>query len=187
MESFATGQARHQRRWKKILIPLITLVILIVLIVLFIRNLSSPAVGTLSQTPPSQAEKTDPYAKPGNFNSKYLTFQYPAHFKSVPVKITGDYLEITAYSSTDNTSKQINVGVYKGSLSNDSGISYHQQHPELYKEDTSRVGIEFIKLDGTENTFFLAHNGLIAAVSATAAYANLNGEAYYVASSLQWK
>jgi hypothetical protein len=187
MGNFVINQPRHRRRRQKIIIPAIILIILIGLVGLTIHSLSSPAVGSIAQGPASQAEKIDPYAKSGHYIGKYISFSYPAHFKSYPSKLTGDILETVSYSSTDQTSKQINLGVYKGSLSGDSGITYRQQHPELYKQNTSRLGIEFTKLDGTEDTFFIQHKDLVASVSATAPYANLYGEAEYVASSLGWQ
>lgn len=187
MEQFVADRPRRRRHWKKILIPLLALVLAVGLLIWIIHGLNAPAEGSISQTPPSQAQKADPYAQPGTFNGKYLSFQYPAHFKLINTKITGSYLETVGYSSTDQSGREINVGVYQGSVASDSGVVYRRQHPELYKETDSQLGLEFVKLDGTEDTFFLQHDGLIATVSATAPNANLNGEAYYVASSLQWK
>src|SRR5579862_5105402 len=178
-------QPKRRRRWhhKKILIPLMALVAAVGLLVWIVHGLNSPAEGSISQTPPNQAQKTDPYAQPGTFNSKYMTFQYPAHFKTVPTKLTGDILETVEYDSTDQSATHIDVEIYKGSTSSDSGVIYRRQHPELYKENDSQQWIEFTKLDGSEDTFFIQHGELETTVSATAPNANLSGEALYVASS----
>jgi hypothetical protein len=154
---------------------------------LTIRNLKAPAVGSIDQTPPSKAEATDPYAQPGTFNGKYVSFKYPAHFKAVPSKLSGSYLEVASFHGVDTTGKQINVGVLHGSFNTESAISFRRQHKELYKENTSNLGLEFTRIDGTEDTFFLEHNGLLASVSATAPYNNQAGDAIFVASGLKWR
>lgn len=161
--------------------------VVIGVIVITLHGLNAPAEGTISQTPPSQGQTSDPYVSPGNFNSKYLTFQYPAHFKLTPTRLTGATLETVEYTSSDQSERHIDVAIFKGNVSDDSAVSYRRQHPELYKETTSRSWIEFSRLDGTEDSFFLQHNDLEATVSASAPFANLNGEALFVVSSLQWK
>ncbi|MGH7156807.1 MAG: hypothetical protein ACREGG_01695 [Candidatus Saccharimonadales bacterium] len=187
MESYSVSHRHKFGRRKKIIFALIPILIAIGVIVLLIHTLNAPAEGTVSQTPPSQAQKTDPYAQSGNYNSKYLTFQYPAHFKLTPTKLTGATLETVEYTSTDQSERHIDVAIFNGNVSSDSGVSYRRQHPELYKETDSRLWTEFSRIDGTEDTFFLQHNDLEATVSATAPFANLNGEALFVVSSLQWK
>lgn len=178
----------HRRHWKRILIPVIVLAAIAGVLFLIIHAMSSPAVGSLTQTPPNQqAYKPDPYASSGIYNGQYISFTYPAHFKKVPSKLTGDVLETVEYVSTDQSARHIDVGVYRGDVSSDSGVTYRRQHPELYKETSSQQWIEFTRLDGTEDTFFIQHNGLEATVSATAPNANLSGEALFVASGMKWK
>lgn len=157
------------------------------MIVMIVKNLNAPAEGNIEQTPPSQAEKLDPYAQSGTYKGKYISFNYPPHYKSVPTKLTGSYLEVVSYHTVDVSGKQINIGVAPGNIASDSGVSYRRQHKELYKEDDSRLGVEFSKIDGTEDTFFIEHNGQLATVSATAPYNDQSGDALFVASSLRWK
>ena len=173
---------------KKSLIAAVLLMLLVVaLVILSIRNLKSPAVGSIQQSPTTQAEKTIPFSQPGSYKGKYVSFTYPAHFKAEPTRLTGSYLETADYGSTDQTSKHINVGVSKSSINSDGGVSFRRLRPELYKEISSSRGVEFTKIDGTEDTFFMEHNGLLASVSTTAPSASLNGETTFVSSSLKWR
>jgi hypothetical protein len=144
-------------------------------------------VGTLSQAPQSQAQKVVPYSQPGTYKGKYISFTYPAHYRATASKLTGNYLEIANYTSTDQNFQSISVGVYRGLLSTDGSVNYRQQHPELYSHTTSKLGIEFVKLDGTEDTFFLQHNDLLVTVSVTSTYKNLGTDALFVASGLHWR
>jgi hypothetical protein len=170
----------------------LTIVVLLILvgglvIFLVVKGLKAPAQGSLSQTPPSKAEKTVAFSQPGTYKGKYVSFTYPAHYKPAPTKLTGTYLELASYSSTDQTFKEINVGVYSGTISNDSGVSLRRLNKNSYKETTSARGVEFTKADGSEDTFFLEHNGLMASVSTTGPDAVSSGETLYIASSLHWR
>ena len=170
--------------------PKVVLAIVLIIMamggIVIAKNLSAPAQGSVAQTPPSQAETIQPYGQPGAFRGKYVAFNFPAHFKPVPTKLSGNYLEVADYHATDESAKQINVGVTPGDINADSGVVYRRQHKELYRETDSKLGVEFTKLDGTEDTFFMGHGGLLASVAATAPYGGLAGEALYVASSLKW-
>jgi hypothetical protein len=170
----------------KFIIPLVMAILIVAALVSTIRNLNAPAVGSFNQTPPSEGEIIDPYGQTGIYTGEHISFKYPPHYKSVPAKLSGDYIEVVDYHTTDSTGKQINVGVAPGSLASDSGISYRRQHKELYRENDSQLGVEFTKLDGTEDTFYIEHSGLLATVSATAPYNNQAGDAVFVASSLKW-
>lgn len=170
----------------RVAVPLLVVILLVAVLVLAVHNMNSPAQGSISEAPASQQEKTDPYANPGTYHGKYISFTYPAHYKKVPSKITGNYLETVDYHTTDDSAKQISVGVYRGSMADDSGVLYRRNHKELYRENDSQIGVEFIKNDGTEDTFFIEHDSLFATVSATAPYGGLIGEALIVASNLKW-
>lgn len=171
---------------RRVMIPLLVIAMIIAAAVLAIHNLNSPAQGSINQIPLDTAEKINPYIQPGSYKGKYISFSYPAHYKAVPSRLSGSYLEVADYHSTDVSSKQISIGVYRGSITSDSGFIYRERHKEIYKESDSRLGSEFLKLDGTEDTFFMEHNGLLTTVSATAPYGGLSGEALFVASSLKW-
>jgi len=181
-----SGVSSRQRRFRLLVIAAVILLV-IAGAVLFVRTLDSPVLGSVNQTPPSQAVKVDPYSQPGTYKGKYITFTYPEHYKSSPTSLSGSYLEVAAYSYTAGTYKQLSVGVQPGSLSSDGSIAYRQQHPELYRETTSPLGIEFVNKAGTEDTFYIAHNGLIASVSVTAPGADLDNDALYVAGGLRWR
>jgi hypothetical protein len=171
----------------KIFAPVLIIILVMVLLVAVIRNMSEPAVGSISQTPPAEAEKTDPYAQPGSYQGKYISFQYPAHYKKLQSNLSGSYLEIINLHATDTTGKQISIAVYNSSISNDSNVAFRRHYRDIYTENDSRLGTEFTKSDGTEDTFFIQHNNLLASVSATAPGNSQAGDAYFVASTLKWK
>lgn len=170
----------------KISIPLIMAVAVLVLAGAVIHNLKAPSVGSINQTPPAQAERTDPYAQPGTYSGKYVSFRYPAHYKQVPAKLAGTNLEVADYHTTDISGKQISVAVYPGSYGTESGISWRRQHKDIYIETDSQKWIEFTKTDGTEDTFYIEHSGLLASVAMTAPYGDQSGDGLFAASSLKW-
>ncbi len=170
----------------RVALPLLAIFVIAVVAVMTVRNLNSPAQGDINQVPQASAEKTDPFVQPGIYNGRYISFSYPPHFKAVPDKLNGSYLQVNEYHSTDGTGLLINIGVYQGNFGSDGGVAYRRLNKKLYRENDSRLGLEFTKVDGTEDTFFIEHNGLLATVSATAPYGGMSGEAYFVASSLKW-
>jgi len=170
----------------KFFLPFLAFGLLIVFVFITVRNMSEPAEGNIQQIPLAQAEKVEPFAQPGSFKGKYISFKFPAHYKRIPATLSGSYLEVDSYHSTDTTGRQINIGVAKGSIASDAGVSFRRQHKELYKENTSNIGLEFSKLDGTEDSFFIEHNDMLATISATAPYDNQAGDALFVASGLKW-
>ncbi|HET7827564.1 MAG TPA: hypothetical protein VFK97_01730 [Candidatus Saccharimonadales bacterium] len=171
----------------RVFIPIVILLLIAAVVFLVVKNMTAPAVGSINQAPPAQSATTEPYTQPGKYSGQYVSFSYPAHFKKVPSKLTGSFLETVDYHSTDLAGKQINVGVYKSAVDSDSSISYRRQHKDSYTETDSQKWIEFSKKDGTEDTFYLEHGDLLASVSATAPSGGLNGEALFVASGLKWK
>jgi hypothetical protein len=182
--------AKAKRRWwrqpKKIIIILVVLIVLGALVSI-VNGLHSPAVGSINQTPPAHAEVIDPYSQPGTYNGKYISFTYPPHYKITPSKPSGNLIEVAEYHSTGLTFTQINVAVQRENLNDDSGLIYRQKHPELYSQNSSKIGLEFKKLDGTEDTFFLQHDGLVATVSVTSPGGNTGTDALFVGSGLHWK
>lgn len=173
---------RKPRVW----VPLLTCALAAGLVILVVHNMSSPAEGSIDQTPPSQAETAAPYSQPGRYKGKYVSFAYPAHFKISPSKPGAQDLETVFLSSTDVSGRHIAVEVRKGSLADDSDALYRQRSPSLYQQTSSRLGLEFTKKDGTDDTFFIAHGDMVASISASAPSNILNGEAQFVASSLKW-
>ena len=173
-------------RRPKVFVPILIIIVLLAAAVAIIKNLTAPAVGSISQTPPAQSQPADPYAQAGTYTGKYISFKYPPHFKKVPSETTGSVLEVADYHSLDLTGKQISIGVYRDSIANSSDIQFRRQRSDIYKENDSQKWVEFTRGDGTEDTFFLEHSGLLASVSATTPNGGLNGEASFVASSLKW-
>ena len=170
----------------KIIVPLIIVAAVAAVLLVVVHNMNAPAVGDIDQTASAAPEKIDPYAKPGTYNGKYISFTYPAHYKKIPSKLTGSTLEVIEYHTTDTTGKQISTAVYKGDISQDSSVVYRRQHKELYTENQTQKWVEFDKNDGTEHTFFFEHNGLEASLSATAPFDDQSGDGLFAASSLKW-
>jgi hypothetical protein len=170
----------------KLIIPIAIVILLAAALVMIVHNLNAPAVGDIDQASSAVPERMGPFAQPGTYHGKYISFAYPAHFKKIALKQTGSSLEVADFHTTDITSKQIAVEVRTGSIAASGDIQYRRQNQAIYKENDSQKWIEFTKLDGTEDTFFLEHNGHLASVSATAPGGGLNGEAFFVAGSLKW-
>lgn len=171
---------------RKVYIPFLVVLLAVAVLTIVIKNMAAPAVGDIDQTPPARAEKTDPYGQPGSYKGKYVSFNYPAHYKKSLSKLTGTSLEVVDYHATDSTGKTISVSVYRGNTNDDSNIAFRRQHKELYTENDTQKWLEFTKKDGTEDTFFLNHSGLETSVAFTAPYSDTSGDGLYVASSLKW-
>src|SRR6478609_6352004 len=132
----------------KVLVPIILLLVAVIIMVLVIKNMTAPAVGSIEQTPAAKAEVVDPYSKTGNFRGKYVSFNYPARFKKVPSKLTGSYVEVVDYHSTDSNGKLISVGILPGSISNSGDIQFRRQQKSVYTENDTQKWVEFTKNDG---------------------------------------
>lgn len=174
-------------KFKKSLIIIAVIALAVGAIVLITKNLSAPAIGSVVQTPSSKPEVVNLSAQPGKYNGKYISFPYPAHYQLTPAVLSGSYLEVANYHFIGAVSRQMNVGVYKGDLYTDGSVDYRQKHPDLYRKNTSSLGIEFSKLDGSEDTFFLSHNDLLTSISEIGPTAKTDNDALFVASSLHWK
>jgi hypothetical protein len=176
-------------KYKKTSITLLVLVLLVGGIVTFVHALNAPAVGSLNQTPPAKAEVVDPYAEPGNYKGKYLGFDYPAHYRKTDTKTSGSYLEVVNYYSTDHTQKSISVGVMKGSLDSESGISFRKSHPETYTaEARTKDSVAFdSKTGGNERTVYVQHGEYIANISvSTPNGQDVATDSQFIVSSLRW-
>lgn len=190
MGSFNVGRPRLKSHIK-IIVPIVGLLVLIGAVALAVHNLNAPAEGSITQTPPSKAEVTDPYANPGTYNGKYVSFTYPAHYKKVPSQITGSYLEVIDFYATDQTSKQIAIGILKESLSDDSGIAFRKMHPDVYQlEPRTRSGavIYTSTANGSERTAYLQHQDKVITISITSPPGlDLTADSETILNSLQWK
>jgi hypothetical protein len=179
----------HKR--PRVLISAIVVLVLVVAFVLAVHNLNAPAVGDITQPPPSKLEKTDPYADPGTYKGKLISFTYPAHYKIVPSQKTGNILDVIYLYATDQSSKSISVGVVKENISDDSGIALRRHQPDKYKEmPRSRTGvIEFTStVNGSEITAYVPHQDLVASFSITAPPNwDLTADMNTMLGSLKWK
>jgi hypothetical protein len=126
-------------RKKKVLLPLIGLLLFVGLVILAIHNLNAPAVGTINQKPPSKSDAEDPYANPGKYSGKYISFTYPARYRKVNTQLSGSYLEVAGFYATNQSSKQISVGVLKEDIKEDSGIRLRRLQTDKYLEEPRPV------------------------------------------------
>jgi hypothetical protein len=193
MARFEIDQARKTPIYKKpkLLIPILIIGLLIVATILAVKNLNAPAEGTINQTPPLSAEKQDPYANPANYAGKYVSFTYPAHYKKVPTQVTGNYLEVVGFYATDQSGKQISVGVLKEGINEDSGVKLRRQQSNKYREQPrTQSGVVIFKstASGNESTAYIPHGDKVATVSLTSPPGwNLDSDLQTVLSSLKWK
>jgi hypothetical protein len=175
----------------KVFVPLVILLAFVMIIFLAVRSLNAPAVGTISQTPPAKAEVRDPYADPGTYNGKYISFNYPEHYKKIPSQKTGSILEVADFYATDQTSKQISLSVIKENITDDSGIRLRRQQPAIYHEEPrTKTGIiEFSSTSsGSERTAFVPHDDMVAAIAVTAPPDwDLAPDMQTILISLKWK
>lgn len=177
-------------RRRKIIKPLVVLLAAVLIMSLVIHNLKSPAIGTINQTPLDKAETQDPYAEPMSLTGKYLSYSVPAHYRKVASTTTGSYLQVDDFYATDQSEKQISVGVSKEDLNTDTGFSLRKQHPTTYtQEPMTRSGAYIFdsSANGSEKTAFVSHGGYVASISLTApAGWDLNQDLQTILSSLKW-
>ena len=181
--------SRISRR-RKLLKPLVVLMAVILILSLVIHNLKSPAIGTINQTPPDKAETQDPYATPMKLTGEYISYSVPAHYRKVASTTTGSYLQVDAFYATDQSQKQISVGVSKEDLNTDTGFSLRKQHPATYtQEPMTRSGAYIFdsSADGAEKTAFVSHGAYVASISLTApAGWDLSQDLQTILSGLKW-
>jgi uncharacterized protein (UPF0333 family) len=185
----ATKQPKNKKP-SKALIPLIILLIIAAAIFLLVKNMNGPAEGSVSTVSPTAADKQLAQASPSKYDDKYLSFTYPSGYKVVTSQKTGSFLDVVALTNSDHSGKYAAIGVVRESLSNDSGINYRVNHPDLYKLVSKTP--DSIVFRGTqssaEQTGFIAHNGLVVSVSLTAnGNKDLSQDYDTIVKSLQWK
>lgn len=175
----------------KVFIPLIIILLIVAAFILAVRNLNAPAEGTINQTPSPTSEVVDPYSNPGKYSGKYISFSYPAHYKKIPSQKTGNYLETVSFFATNQTSKQISIGVLKESIEDDSGVNLRKLHPDTYHQQprTQTGTIQFTSTaNGSERTAFVPHQDKVAVFSITApAGWDLAEDMQTMLNSLHWK
>jgi hypothetical protein len=191
----AMRKLKIDRTWfkshKKGLGVTILIVVLFGALVAGIKNLNAPAVGSISQRPSSKAEVIDPYAQPTSYNGKYLSFTYPAHYRQVPAQKSASYLEVVNFYATNQTGKQISIGVIRESINDDSGVALRKKQPQTYTQEprTKTGALVFSSTaSGSEKTAFVSYQDKVATVSVSAPPGwDLTSDLETILSSLKWK
>lgn len=170
-------------------IPFGIIVLISAAAVMAILNLNSPAVGTVttSNTSNVSAEKTQQPDK--KYKGRYFSFTYPSSFESRPVQNQPGYLDNVSFVGASPHDVFINIGLFKASISTDSGVGFRKDRPQEYKVvPTGPSSIVFSKNDGKEYTGFIQHGGYELTVSVTT-IANSDLASIYnaITQSLQWK
>jgi hypothetical protein len=159
-------------------------------VVLVIKNMNGPAQGTVAYQNPNQPAIKPTQTTPSKYDGKFISFNYPTHYKIVPSQKSAGYLEVISLNSTDHSGKYVSVGILRETLTNDSGLNHRKAHPELYKLTSSTPNkVVFVGTGNeAEQTGFVAHNGLVATVSLTAiSHKDLNEDFNIIVNSLHWK
>jgi hypothetical protein len=139
-----------------------------------------PVLGTIT-TPsvPAGEVKSETTAAPGRYRSENLTFAYPAIYSdSLNTAPTGKILE--QYSMTAHLpkteSRRISVMVKNAELTTDmredSAYKFRLNSVEVYKlaQETTAMNAQtdvFTKVDGSEQTYFIAGPGKYVIIAAT--------------------
>jgi hypothetical protein len=159
--------------------------------ILSIHNLNAPAVGTVTAPPPTKLDKVDTSSHPNNYDGKYISFTYPAHYRTISNPPTGNYIETASFYATNQTSKQISVGIVKESIGDDGGVKLRRMEIGKYKEEprtASGILIFSSTTDGSERTAFVPHADKVASISVTAPPGwDLTNDLETILTSLQWK
>ena len=174
---------------KKPLVAVSILIFIVLGVILLIRSLTSPAIGSVSQIPAKDQVTRTGTTQEGYYAGKYITFNYPGTYHKVPSRLSGNILEVADYVATDNSSEEFTVGVSQGSLSNDSGITFRRQHPDVYHEEARTMNsVTFTKSSsGFERIVFISRNNYVASVAFTDPQGtDLTADSRHVADSLKW-
>jgi hypothetical protein len=157
-----------------------------------VRLLNGPAEGSIIQAAPvSSRLAADPHGAPSTYRGAYLTFTVPADYEQLQPKLSGSYVEVAGYYSTDHRQKHIAVAVVRESLDSDSGLSYRQTHPALYHQTAAQgQGLIFARDDasGSERTAYLTHDGVVASVAISSPFqTDLQPDLQAILTSLVWR
>lgn len=154
--------------------------------VLAIRNLNSPAQGTVTtqltdNTPAAPAQKT--------FTDSYISFSYPYIYNVQPAQKDKQALDAVSLIASQRRDQFVSLSLARESLADDSGVTYRKTHPGLYKTISSTPqSIIFANNDGTEYTGFIAHGDEVLSVSLTAVGAvDLSADYHQITDSLRWQ
>jgi hypothetical protein len=171
----------------KAIIPLVIAILLAAALVSAVRNLNSPAQGTVTQNNIDNAARIN--SGPQKYSDKYISFTYPGGFEVSPAEKGGSYVDVVNLISSQRRDRYAAIGVVRESLDSDSGVVYRRLHPELYKTVPAPAGsLVFAKDDNTEYTGFIEHAGQVISISFTSvAPRDMSGDYRTIAGSLAWK
>jgi len=158
-----------QLKRPKVLFPLIAAILIIMILALAIRTLNSPAEGTVttqvSDTSASQI-KSSPDIK--TYSDPVVSFNYPSVYTAQTGQKNSGYLDVIELRKVRQRTEFASIGIYPGSLANESGINYRRNNPQLYKlVPTSDGTTVYVKNDSTEYTGFLQKGSDVVTVSFT--------------------
>ena len=173
----------------KVFLPLAFLILIAAAFALAVHNLNSPAVGTVTTPNANSVATIKQETSDKTYSDKYLSFKYPGVFENRSVQKQPGYLDSISYINSSVHDQLINMALFRGSFSNDSGVSFRKDRPQEYKvEASSPLAIVFSKNDGMEYTGFIQHGGYELTISVTAVSPrNLSSIYDTIAQSLQWK
>jgi hypothetical protein len=163
------GTLRRLRFLKrpKVIIPLLLIMLVGALAVMAVGRLNSPAEGTVTTQSSTPADNKLP-AGNNTYSDGILSFNYPARYQTKLVAKQSGYLDSVSLIAIQRRDRFVNIGVYSGTLANDSGVNYRLLHPEIYKKQPSTPQqLTFSKLDGTEYTGFIQSGSEIISISFT--------------------
>jgi hypothetical protein len=149
------------------------------------HRFDKPAQGTILHQPNLQSTSPTVKAAPTTFVGQAMTFIVPPGYRTVVALPKDSYLEQVSLISTDHSGKGANISLIREAVSNDSGLNYRLDHPELYKQVAEHV---FAKQDGSEYTGYLTHDNLVAVVSFSSTQSlSLQQDYQQLVDSWQWR
>jgi len=174
----------------KVSIPLLIAILVIAAVATAIRNLNSPAQGTIT-TPISDTSASQIKSRPAykTYSDPVVSFNYPSIYDAEAGQKSSGYLDVIELRKTQQRTEFASIGVYPGSLANESGINYRRVHPELYKlAPTSDGSVLYSKTDSTEYTGFWQKGPDVVTISFTSVGAHdFTADYKMVADSLKLK
>lgn len=173
------------------MVPLLIVALIAAAIIMAMRNLNSPAVGTVT-TPgakPATGSAQPASSTDKSYSDKSITFEYPANFYVAAPQSNSGFIDIAKLISARRHDQFASISLFEGSINDNPGVTYRRQSPRLYRmvSDTPD-SIVFAKTDGSEYTGFLQRGKYEASVSFTSdSPIDLSQDYKLVANSLQLK
>lgn len=170
---------------KKYLLPIIVVLVFLALFIIGIKNLNSPAQGTVTQNNLDNVAKIA--SGPQQYSDTYITFTYPGSYSISPTDKQNSYLDIVNLVSKARRDQYAAISVVKENIDSDSGVNYRRLHPEMYKSVSSSSNqLIFVKDDQTEYTGYLQKGNYTVTISFTSvAASDMSADYQVVANSIK--